>query len=192
MIFAKNPVRGKVKTRLARTLGKDKALRIYKYLLAYTLDEAQKTNCDKAVFYSEFIDRQDMCEKNGHQQYVQQGDDLGKRMENAFYTAFSSHYKKVLIIGSDCFELTHDIMEQAMFHLDSHDVVVGPATDGGYYLLGMKAMHREFFMNKQWSSENVLFDTAKDMEQLGLSFKLLNTLTDIDEEKEFVKSGIEL
>lgn len=190
MIFIKNPVLGKVKTRLAKTIGDDKALEIYLKLLAHTLDETQNIQCDKAIFYSDSIDKIDVWKENNYQQFLQQGSNLGERMESAFRTAFNKKYKKVIIIGSDCFDLTQEIIELAFAHLDEKDVVLGPAKDGGYYLLGMKKLYPQFFVNKQWSSENVLLDTVLDAQHADLSYKILKSLTDIDEEKDLRKSGI--
>ena len=87
---------------------------------------------------------------------------------------------KVLIIGSDCYQLNSNIIEQAFLQLDTHDIVLGTATDGGYYLLGMKQMHHLLFINKQWSTNTVANSTLADCEKLGLRYYLLPTLSDID------------
>ncbi len=184
IVFVKNPQRGRVKTRLAKTVGNEKALEIYKVLLDHTLTIAKRVNCDKAIFYSDYIDKTDMWNKANFHQFVQEGNDLGERMLNAFKHAFSKQYKTVVIIGSDCLDLNEHIITDAFDVLKKHEVVIGPAKDGGYYLLGMRTLYKELFMNKQWSTENVLPDTLMDVSRLNISMKQLPTLSDIDEEKD--------
>lgn len=184
MVFVKNPMKGKVKTRLAKTLGDDKALEIYRILLDHTITIARRVNYDKAIFYSDYIDETDMWQKAKFSQYVQEGNDLGERMYNAFKYAFSKQYKSVVIIGSDCLDLNEHIISDAFDILKNSEVVIGPAKDGGYYLLGMQKLYKDLFINKHWSTENVLLDTLLDVSQLNISMKLLPTLSDIDEEKD--------
>lgn len=184
MIFIKNPKLGAVKTRLAKTIGDEKALHIYFILLDHTHKVARRVNSDKVVFYSDFINNADEWRKDNFIQWLQKGETLGDKMSNAFLRAFKTGYKKVIIIGSDCLELNKDLIEDAFNLLDTKEVVLGPAKDGGYYLLGMKNFYATLFENKTWSSENVLLDTLLDLSNLDLSFKLLPTLSDIDDEKD--------
>ncbi|HET6243146.1 MAG: TIGR04282 family arsenosugar biosynthesis glycosyltransferase [Bacteroidetes bacterium] len=184
MVFVKNPQRGKVKTRLATTMGDEKALEIYRVLLDHTLTISKRVNCDKAIFYSDYIDDGDMWGKAKFSQFVQEGNELGERMLNAFKQAFLKQYKSVVIIGSDCLDLNEHIITDAFDVLKKNEIVIGPAKDGGYYLLGMRTLYKELFMNKQWSTENVLLDTLLDITKLNVSMKLLPTLSDIDEEKD--------
>ncbi len=184
MVFVKNPQKGRVKTRLAKTVGDEKALEIYKVLLDHTLTIAKKGNYDKAIFYSDYIDETDLWNKAKFHQFVQEGIDLGERMLGAFKQAFSKQYKSVIIIGSDCLDLNEHIIGDAFDVLRKHEVVIGPAKDGGYYLLGMRTLYEELFMNKQWSTENVLPKTLMDISRLNISMKQLPTLSDIDEEKD--------
>lgn len=184
MVFVKNPKRGQVKTRLAKTVGDEKALQVYRVLLDHTITIARRINFDKAIFYSDYIDETDMWRKEKFSQLVQEGNDLGERMYNAFEYAFSKKYKNVVIIGSDCLELNEHIITEAFDILENNEVVIGPAKDGGYYLLGMRKLYKELFINKQWSTENVLLDTLLDISRLNISMKLLPTLSDIDEEKD--------
>jgi len=184
MVFAKNPQLGRVKTRLAKAVGDEKALDIYKILLAHTLTIAKIVNCDKAIFYSDYIDETDMWNEAKFVQNIQEGNDLGERMHNAFKYAFYKQYKSVVIIGSDCFDLNEQIITDAFEILKENEVVIGPAKDGGYYLLGMRTLYSDLFMNKQWSTKNVLPDTLLDITKLDVSIKLLPTLSDIDEEKD--------
>jgi rSAM/selenodomain-associated transferase 1 len=113
IIFVKNPVPGKVKTRLAKTLGEEKAFKIYQQLLQHTHKVTQKLAMDKAVFYSDAVDQEDIWNSNEFQKFVQEGSDLGKRMLNAFKTGFRNGYRKIVIIGSDTFEITAKIINEA-------------------------------------------------------------------------------
>ncbi len=184
MVFVKNLQRGRVKTRLAKTVGDEKALEVYRVLLDHTLTIAKRVDCDKAIFYSDYIEETDKWRKAKFNQFVQSGNDLGERMYNAFKQTFSNQYKSVVIIGSDCLDLNEHIITDAFDILYDNEIVIGPAKDGGYYLLGMRKLYKEFFINKHWSTENVLLDTLLDVSQLNVSMKLLPTLSDIDEEKD--------
>lgn len=151
MIFVKNPVLGKVKTRLAKVLGPEDALQIYKKLLVVTQKATGKLPVDKAVFYSDEIENNDGWDDQSFQKYAQQGSDLGKRMFNAFKLAFGKGYKNVVIIGSDSPGITSKIITKAFDALKTNQVVIGPSHDGGYYLLGKKQMMAVLFKNKRWS-----------------------------------------
>ncbi|HKL02952.1 MAG TPA: TIGR04282 family arsenosugar biosynthesis glycosyltransferase [Cryomorphaceae bacterium] len=184
IVFAKNPELGKVKTRLARTIGDEKALMIYLKLLEHTHAIADKVFADKAVFYSEKVQDFDILDYYKFPKFLQKGRSLGERMDRAIGQAFAQQYEKVVIIGSDCFELSTEIIEDALRALDDTNVVVGPAVDGGYYLLGMDRHYPHLFKNKNWSSEDVFLDTLLDIKKLNLSYTLMPTLNDVDEEKD--------
>lgn len=187
LLFTKNPELGKCKTRLAKTIGDVKALEIYIKLLEHTREIVIPVDVDKFVFYSENIEREDDWDNAVFQKRVQNGDDLGQKMQNAFRELFQLNYDSVCIIGSDCYELNSETINQSFIALESKDVVIGPTNDGGYYLLGMKKLHAALFENKNWSTETVYSDTITDFEQLGLSYSNLVKLTDIDEEKDLPK-----
>jgi len=184
MVFAKNPDLGKVKTRLAKTVGDKKALEVYLKLLEHTHAIADKTAADKAIFYSERIEEFDILDYYKFPKFLQKGNNLGERMDRAFGEAFAQDYQRVVIIGSDCYELSEEIIEDAFTLLEDHNVVLGPALDGGYYLLGMDRHYSHLFKNKQWSTPDVLLDTILDIKKLKLSYTLLPTLSDVDEEKD--------
>ena len=188
IIFIKNPEKGKVKTRLAATVGDDKALAIYKALLQHTREIALATDVVKLLFYSTQIDRADMWQERDFHKFIQQGDDLGARMSNAFAEAFSQH-DKVVIIGLDCASLTSDILATAFQALDHHDFVIGPATDGGYYLLGMRQFHPDLFSDMAWSTDNVFTETKKRIKKHGANCYILPLLSDIDHAEDWVQFG---
>src|SRR5690606_11939127 len=177
MIFTRNPELGKVKTRLAKTTGNEVALEIYKFLLHHTFTITKKLNCDKAVYYSDTINQSDIWDPTTYQKRTQKGEDLGERMLHAFSESLNS-YNKVIIIGSDIHELKPEYMEQAFNKLNTHDVVIGPAKDGGYYLLGLKFLNQKIFKNKSWGTSTVLEKTLQDLKNENVH--LLEELNDID------------
>jgi|3_EtaG_2_1085321.scaffolds.fasta_scaffold48380_3 hypothetical protein len=186
IIFVKNPELGKCKTRLAATIGDEKALNFYKNMLKRTKEVAKKVNADKAIYYSSFIDKNDLWsnEPPFYKSLQNQNPDLGIKMKSAFEEAFQDGYDSVCIIGSDCYALDEKVIEKAFKSLENKDAVLGPSNDGGYYLLGMKQLHNQLFVNKEWSTESVASDTINDFRNLKLSFDLLDELTDIDNEED--------
>ncbi len=178
MIFTRNPELGKVKTRLAKSLGDENALTIYKMLLDKTKEVTQNLSCDKAVFYSVKVRDNDIWDNTIYHKHSQEGEDLGERMHNAFKKAFEKGYKKVAIIGSDLFDLKASCIDVAFQQLDTNDVVIGPANDGGYYLLACKNEVPEIFKDKNWGSNTVLNDTLSDLKNHKV-FQL-EVLNDID------------
>jgi uncharacterized protein len=190
IIFIKNPELGKVKTRLAATLGPEKALIIYNQLLSHTREITEKLPLPQALYYSDFIPAKDSWDSQVFRKQVQSGSNLGDRMLRAFQEGFNEGYNRICIIGSDCFELTSEIILNAFKKLEEHDVVIGPAEDGGYYLLGMQELQPYLFANKSWSTEAVLQQTLDEIKLKGLSVALLPTLTDVDEEKDLPAFGL--
>lgn len=181
LIFAKNPDLGKAKTRLARTVGDEAALRIYKALLAHTQSLVQEVAVDRAVFYADRLgDEGDGWPNGQFLREVQSGTDLGQRMLKAFQWGFEAGYQKIAIIGTDCFQLNAEILQQAFDRLDDHKAVVGPAKDGGYYLLGITQLWEELFQNKNWSTDEVMPATLQDLAAAGATVHQLPTLSDVD------------
>ena len=178
LIFTRNPELGKAKTRLAKTVGDETALEIYKFLLEKTRDISSKVTSDKAVYYSVKIRENDIWNENTFQKHQQVGEDLGIRMLNAFKNGFKAGYEKVMIIGSDLYDLTSENIENAFDQLNNNDLVIGPAEDGGYYLLGMNSLHSTIFKNKNWGTETVRKDTLSDLKDKKV--KLLAFKNDID------------
>jgi uncharacterized protein len=186
MIFTKNPEYGKVKTRLASTIGHAAALEVYSQLLLHTLSVTRDLSVDKIVFYSNQIDSNDLWEESMYKKQIQQGADLGERMKNAFSFTFEKGYKEIVIIGTDCCDLTTGVIKNAFENLSADDAVIGPATDGGYYLLGLKQHCPELFEGINWSSDTVFASTIKKLCDLQLKYFLLPVLNDVDEAKDLV------
>ena len=178
LIFTRNPELGKVKTRLAKTVGDKTALDIYLFLLQKTKEVTKSITCDKTVYYSEKIIEDDLWNRSNYQKREQFGKDLGEKMKNAIDDGFKKRYTKIIVIGSDLFDLKPSLINDAFEKLDNNDVVIGPATDGGYYLIGLKKLHLKIFENKNWGTSTVREDTLKNLEKVNVH--LLPMLNDID------------
>lgn len=179
LIFTRNPELGKVKSRLAKDVGEQSALDIYKFLLDHTKKVTEKVNASKQVWYSENITVNDIWDKEIYTKKEQlQVADLGKRMQYAFQLGFNNGYDKVVIIGSDLYDIESKDLDNAFKALDNNAAVIGPATDGGFYLLGMKKMIPEIFKNKSWGSKSVLKDTLQNLEKYD--FEKLEERNDVD------------
>ncbi|NGP77574.1 glycosyltransferase [Balneolaceae bacterium YR4-1] len=185
IIFAKNPEKGRVKTRLAESLGDEKALEVYHKLLDHTLMVAEHCECDRELWFSRYIPEQNSRGTSGFTFKLQRGEDLGERMSQSFQEAFENDYQKAVIIGSDCAELTSEIVEQAYKKLEDHNLVLGPSVDGGYYLLGMKRYHEELFEGISWSTEKVFQQTLESVKELNLDIGFLPELNDVDIEADW-------
>ncbi|MBU1821713.1 MAG: TIGR04282 family arsenosugar biosynthesis glycosyltransferase [Bacteroidetes bacterium] len=186
IIFVKNPIEGNVKTRIAKTTGHAKAVEIYRELLEYTRSVAEALTAHsltRTVYYGDFINENDLW--NGWNKALQPQGDLGERMKQAFHEQLVAGHERVVIIGSDCLELQPRHLEEAFEKLGTHDVVLGPSTDGGYYLLGMNCLHEVLFDNMPWSQPELMQKTLAAIDSQNLSYTLLEPLTDIDEWEDY-------
>lgn len=179
LIFIKNPIPGKVKTRLAKDLGEEKAVKYYKKLLKITRKESEKTDAVKWLCYGDFINENDNWTKEVFVKKQQFGNNLGDRMSSFFKEGFESGFKRIVIIGSDCPDLVSSDLDQAFKILAKADAVIGPANDGGYYLLGL-SKNVNLFQDKEWSTESVFKDTLEDFKKENLTFEILAEKIDLD------------
>ncbi|BFP40467.1 TIGR04282 family arsenosugar biosynthesis glycosyltransferase [Flavobacteriaceae bacterium GF1] len=178
LIFTRNPELGKCKTRLAAKIGDKAALDIYNFLLQHTVAITRELKVDKWVCYSEEIWETDIWDNKHYGKELQKGADLGERMMNAFQEGFNKGYEKIIIIGSDLYNLSQADLENAFNLLEKHEFVIGPAEDGGFYLLGMRNLKKELFQNKDWGSDTVLRATLDDL--VKNDHVLLDTRNDVD------------
>ena len=185
MIFVRNPIIGTVKTRLASKIGNKLALKVYNELTRHTASICEKIKTKKKVYYSKEIICNDLWSGLVFQKQLQCEGDLGQRMKTAFDEAFDEGYNKVIIIGSDVYSLSELIIQQAFHELNYHDVVIGPALDGGYYLLGLKMSYPKIFNNKNWGTKSVLKETLHDLKSKSIFF--LNPQNDIDDYEDLLK-----
>lgn len=189
LYFVKYPTPGKVKTRLAKTVGDQEAAKLYSELAEKNFKVIaslhQRNICDLVVLFDPPEKREDIkrwfslsCE------YLPQcGGGLSERLACAFHEVFQKGGKRVMALGSDTLGLTADIIQQGFEALHSNDVVVGPAEDGGYYLIGSASFQPKLFEGIAWSTSDVLPQTYKTINNLRLSYQTLNQLQDLDEIK---------
>lgn len=181
LVFARQPELGRVKTRLAQGIGAEAALAVYAELLQHTRAVVAATPATTATIWLAAAQQPTLPDYwPSFLKRTQPEGDLGHRMQFAFKAAFTAGAERVVIIGTDCPGLTTDLLTAAFDHLATSDVVLGPATDGGYYLLGMRRLLPGLFKNKNWSTATVLTDTLVDISQLGLTVQLLPLLRDVD------------
>ena len=178
IIFTRNPELGKCKTRLAAVIGDTAALDIYTFLIEHTVGITKSLKVDKQVHYSQNVHHNDLWNDTTYSKKKQQGSDLGERMYSAFKQGFDEGYKNIIIIGSDIYDLLQLDIEKAFTMLEFNNYVLGPAADGGYYLLGMKSLNENIFRKKNWGTETVLQDTLLDLDSETIA--MLDIRNDID------------
>ncbi|HLO46488.1 MAG TPA: TIGR04282 family arsenosugar biosynthesis glycosyltransferase [Leadbetterella sp.] len=192
LIFIKNPELGKVKTRLAATIGDEKALEVFKKLLVNIHDKSLNVRADKLLFYSTYVDKNDIWENDVFRKYVQNpSPDLGQRMLSAFEEARDLGYTKALIVGSDIYEVSTEILQEGFELLEHAESVLGPSHDGGYYAIGFNfekinsdTFLQEIFLNKTWSHELVAQEALETINSYSYTCNFLPTLSDIDTEED--------
>ena len=189
VIFAKAPTPGKVKTRLCPPLTPDEAATLHG---SFVLDMLERTKLAVAKLQlpchrylacapsSELVFFKIMEERQGVRLLDQVGEDLGQRMHNIFVDLFTKGYKQVIILGSDVPTLPLSVYQDACTMLGRSDVVLGPALDGGYYLIGLKQPAERLFTGVPWSTDQVLTVTQQNAKTLGLSVQLTTAWRDVD------------
>jgi len=179
-IFAKPPLAGRVKTRLIPDLGVSGATEIYRYCLNYTLDLLRQSGLEYQIWLSE-KSRDPIFQSESYS--LQKGENLGFRMFQAISSQLAKHGMEtpgVILIGSDCLDMTLDHLLQASEALNSHDMVLLPAFDGGYALIGCRKIDARLFANVDWGSDGVLQQTLKNARTLKYRVSILETVRDID------------
>lgn len=190
IIFSKNPEAGQVKTRLARDVGEKKALEIYEILREHTALVTAKVSAERMVFYSSFIPSSDLFRTTTFNFRLQEGADLGERMFYAIRSGFEAGFHHIVLIGTDCYELSSEILDEAFSALERSDAVVGPATDGGFYLIGLNRLIPELFLNRVWSTSAVLRESIRILQCHETPYELLSELSDIDTFDDLKKSKL--
>jgi rSAM/selenodomain-associated transferase 1 len=192
VIFVRNPILGQVKTRLAKDIGDERALAIYLQLLEHTLKITRSLSFRKFIYYADEVSDYDLWSVPGYTKRMQSGTNLGERMLNSFKELFEQGFTRIVIIGSDCLQLQAENLQEAVTLLESNTAVIGPASDGGYYLLGLTKLYPELFVNKPWSTNQVLTKTIDDFNNQGISYALLEELSDIDDITDLEENGISI
>lgn len=178
LIFTRTPELGKCKTRLAKTVGDRAALEIYELLLSHTANISVGVSAQKQVWYSKAIVDDDVWDNSVFEKQIQPKGDLGEKMKFAFEQGFAQGYQNIIVMGSDLYDVTSEDIYAAFLALETHDAVIGPATDGGYYLLGMKSLISSVFEGKSWGTNTVFEETIKDLS--GIKLKQLSPKNDVD------------
>ncbi|MFQ5956218.1 MAG: TIGR04282 family arsenosugar biosynthesis glycosyltransferase [Candidatus Brocadiales bacterium] len=182
--FVKYPEPGKVKTRLAKTVGAEVAACFYKVMAEDIVRRLKGCRQYKTIIFfnppRRASDIKDWL--GGDLSYIKQsGQDLGEKISNAFGVVFDSGARRAVVIGTDCLGITQGIITKTLRHLGENDVVIGPAQDGGYYLLGLSQYIPELFDSVDWSTDKVFQQTLDKAKRLNLSIAVLEPLKDVDE-----------
>jgi len=182
IVFAKEPLKGRVKTRLGEHYTEEECVDLYKSFLHFTIELTHKITCDKKILAYDSEGEPDFLRQiaAGFEFYEQKGAKLGEKMYNAIEYAYRSGASNVIIIGSDSPTLPSDFVDKAFAALDLYDVVIGPCRDGGYYLIGMKEPCPGIFEGIKWSTETVLRDTLLNVKRLDKKYMILEEWYDID------------
>ncbi|MEP0771181.1 TIGR04282 family arsenosugar biosynthesis glycosyltransferase [Trichocoleus sp. ST-U1] len=192
IVFTRYPEPGKAKTRLIPVLGEDGASNLHRQMTEHTLSQVRELQSDRATRVEVYFtggDQQLMEDWLGADIiYQPQGEgDLGQRMKSAFQTAFAAGMEGVAIVGTDCPGLDAKIMAQAFEQLNGHDLVLGPAIDGGYYLIGLRRIIPELFEEINWGTSEVREKTVAIAISLGLAVAYLPPLFDVDRPEDLAK-----
>jgi rSAM/selenodomain-associated transferase 1 len=186
LVFVRAPEPGRVKTRLAAAIGPEAALRVYRRLAEHTLREAAALAGEgvQVRVHHTPPDAGDAVRAwlgAGFAYLPQAEGDLGMRMEDAFARAFAEGAERVVIVGSDLPDVSASLLRRAFEALDAHPAVLGPARDGGYYLLGLTGMIDGIFRGIVWSTPDVLASTLDRFRAAGIDPVMLEELSDVDE-----------
>jgi rSAM/selenodomain-associated transferase 1 len=184
LVFLRVPEKGKVKTRLSMALDKEFVLNIYKNFVLDVIETLKKRRYPTRICYYPADGKDEVAEWLGrsHVYSPQRGNDLGERMANSFLKAFSDGYKQVILIGTDVPDLQGAILDEAFESLQKKSVVIGPAFDGGYYLIGFHSntFMPNVFQRIPWGSEHVFDKTIRILRKYRFSAHVLPKARDID------------
>jgi rSAM/selenodomain-associated transferase 1 len=190
-VFARAPELGRVKTRLCPPLTNEQALELHMALVADSLDHfgrVERPELEHGLFLSQpLLDPQDLTVPEAWTVSIQVDGDLGRRLASLFYSAFQRDVARLVVLGSDSPTLPLEVIHEAFDELGRRKVVVGPAEDGGFYLLGASAWLPELFQNIQWGTAEVLSQTTAVLARQKLDFTTLIPWYDVDRGKDLDK-----
>lgn len=188
IIFVKYPQPGFVKTRLAKEIGKENAASLYRLFVEAILSRTDDKNFNRVIFYTPAEKRHQIKDWIGSDMdiYPQKGKDLGERLSHAFKFIFEKGAKRAVVIGSDSPTIDKKIILQAFKELEYNECVIGPSSDGGYYLVGLSYFHTEIFKDITWSTNKVYEQTLNRLRKLKLKFSSLDELFDVDNFEDLV------
>jgi rSAM/selenodomain-associated transferase 1 len=187
VVFGRQPVAGRVKTRLASRIGDEAAAEVYRELLHYTLRTVRAAGFDTVLSLS--CEPDDGWPRPGDVPVeVQPPGGLGDRLLETFRRRFDEGHRRVVIVGSDCATMTAGHIRRAVEALLDHPVVIGPARDGGYWLVGQRAPGHDLFSGIPWSSPDTLESTRRRLTGLDLRWHELDELEDLDTEDALLRA----
>lgn len=194
IIFMKYPEAGFVKTRLAKSIGREKAASVYRLLVELLIRRTDDASFERSIFYTPVHRKQALLKWMGGRLklFPQRGDNLGERESNAFRFAFAKGAHRVILIGADIPFLNNELILTAFRELEKCDCVMGPSMDGGYYLLGLRRFYATLFREIDWGTDKVMSQTLRAMEELGLTYTLLGERFDVDDVEDLVRLKISL
>jgi len=194
IIFVKYPEPGCVKTRLAHSIGKDKAAFLYRMFVELLLRRTNNMSSERFIFYTPAEKREKLSSwlGGGSKLFPQRGDNLGQRMSNAVRFAFAKGAREIVIVGTDIPLLDKEVVLTAFKKLENHQCVIGPSLDGGYYLLGLSHFEGKIFQNINWGTDKVLNQTLGAVKRLGLTYSLLEERFDVDDIEDLVRLKLSL
>ena len=192
IVFSRLPVEGEVKTRLSKEIGNRYATEFYRICAEHLFSEVsklKKDDIDLFLFYSDVNKTDNVKKWVGNEFYFcsQISGNLGKKMQHAFRYVFDKDYSKVIIVGTDIPDINSGLLINAFNNLDKYDFVIGPSDDGGFYLLGMKSLQGDLFIETEWGSETVFSDTLKSLKSKNASIKTLRKMIDVDTKKDLMR-----
>lgn len=194
IIFVKYPEPGCVKTRLAHSIGKDKAAFLYRTFVELLLKKTSDMSSERFIFYTPADKREKLSNwlGGGSKLFPQRGNDLGQRMSNAVRFAFAKGAREIVIVGTDIPLLDKEVVLTAFKKLENRQCVIGPSLDGGYYLLGLSHFEGKIFQNINWGTDKVLNQTLGAVKRLGLTYSLLEERFDVDDIEDLVRLRLSL
>ena len=181
MVFVKDSNKYPVKTRLKTAIGKNKSIWIYNQILKKTVLILKNIKIDIAVFHYNSIISKNPFKKFSKWNKIQIGKDLGEKISNAFDWGFQKGYKKIIVIGSDLWDLNEEIIYKGFLELNKNQVIIGPSVDGGYYLLGLNKKMPKIFQGIKWGTKNVLSETIKLLDNDPFFLPELNDIDTIED-----------
>lgn len=184
LFFVKYPEKGQVKSRLSTEFDETLTVELYKKFVHDLLAMLNKTDFTTVICYhpKSTLDKFTMWLGSHYYYLPQKGENLGQRMKNSFIDAFANNFERAIIIGSDSPDLPLDYINQAFSSLKNHDVVIGPCSDGGYYLIGFtqNTFLPNAFEEINWSTETVFSETMNTLSNNGLKIRILPKWSDVD------------
>lgn len=182
IIFAKEPVPGRVKTRLAKDIGNGAAALLYELMLRHVINNVDSLSYDIELWKTSESGRAYFEELIPGAAIMNQSEgNIGERMSGAFRSGFAAGYRRVCITGTDCPGISfHDIIN-AFDALKDNALALGPSSDGGYYLIGLSEFHPELFEGISWSTGSVLSESVEKACLMKIAYAFLAVMDDIDE-----------